>query len=253
MNKKNILIVGGSSGLGFELLIKYQKEGHNVFVITKDIKKLKKKLLNLKIFKNINYMQIDLQKKNKIKLIINKVLVYFKNKVDLVIHIAGGGLGIKSIDVDYNDLIKVLNLNILSLIEINKYLIPQMMKKKKGTIIHLSSIASYESVGSISYNISKSALNAYVKTMGRHLAEHNVVLTGIALGGFIAKDNAMYRFKNKNLSSYKNFIKKRLPRKKMGTTGEIIPLIDFLGSEFSGMMSGSIVLADGAESKFFQQ
>ena len=158
----------------------------------------------------------------------------------------------KSIQPKYKDLVKVLNLNILSLIEINKNLMPSMIKNKKGKIIHLSSIAAYEAVGSLAYNISKSALNSYVKTMGRYLAKYNVVLSGIALGGFISKNNAMYRLKNKNKKDYLKFINQRLPRKKMGTVDEILPLIDFLSSDKSGMMCGSVILADAAESKFIQ-
>ena len=248
---KNILIVGGSSGLGFELVKKYKKEQNNIYVLTKNIKQLKYNL-SLGNIKNINFSKINLQTINTIGPIIKKVLKKFNNKIDLVIHIAGGGLGVKSIQPKYKDLVKVLNLNILSLIEINKNLMPSMIKNKKGKIIHLSSIAAYEAVGSLAYNISKSALNSYVKTMGRYLAKYNVVLSGIALGGFISKNNAMYRLKNKNKKDYLKFINQRLPRKKMGTVDEILPLIDFLSSDKSGMMCGSVILADAAESKFIQ-
>ena len=37
----------------------------------------------------------------------------------------------------------------------------------------------------------------------------------------------------------------------MGKSEEIIPLINFLCSEFSGMMSGCIIPIDGAEGKFY--
>jgi 3-oxoacyl-[acyl-carrier protein] reductase len=104
-------------------------------------------------------------------------------------------------------------------------------------------------VGSLGYNIAKASLHAYVKTLGRDLAKNNIVLSGIAPGGFISKDNAMDRLKNKNIKAYKNFIKERLPRGKMGKTSEIIPLIKFLCSENSGMMSGCLIPIDGGESK----
>ena len=42
MIKKNILIVGGSSGLGFELIREYNNQGHKVFLLTKNILNLKK-------------------------------------------------------------------------------------------------------------------------------------------------------------------------------------------------------------------
>ena len=168
-----------------------------------------------------------------------------------MIHVSGGGLGVKEVDPQYEKLIKVMNLNILSLIEINKLIIPLMKKKRNGVIVHISSIAAFEAVGSLSYNLSKAALNSYVRTMGRYLAKYNIVLTGIAPGGFIVQDNAMYRLKKKNIKVYKDFIKNRIPRGKMGKSEEIIPLINFLCSEFSGMMSGCIIPIDGAEGKFY--
>ena len=251
MTKKNILIVGGSSGLGFELIKEYNYQGHKVFLLTKNIKNLKKNLKTSKINKNFYYSYVDLTSIKDIKKQIQKVKKYFKNTIHNVIHISGGGLGIKEIDPKYEKLIKVMNLNILSLIEINKLIIPLMIKKKRGVIVHLSSIAAFEAVGSLSYNLSKAALNSYIRTMGRYLAKYNVVLTGIAPGGFIAQDNAMYRLKNKNINIYKDFIKYRIPRGKMGKTKEIIPLINFLCSEVSGMMSGCIIPIDGGEGKFY--
>ena len=38
----------------------------------------------------------------------------------------------------------------------------------------------------------------------------------------------------------------------MGITSEIVPLINFLSSDMSGMMSGCIVPIDGGEGKFYQ-
>ena len=140
---QNILIVGGSSGLGFELVKRNIKEQNNIYVLTKDIKRFKKNLY-LKNIKNINFSKIDLQKINKIEPLIKKILKNFKNKIDLVIHVAGGCLGVYYIKTKHSDLITVLNLNILSLIVINNFLIPSMIKNKNGNIIHLSSIAAYE-------------------------------------------------------------------------------------------------------------
>ena len=42
MNNKNILLVGGSSGLGFELFKKNIINGNKMFIITNNVKRLKK-------------------------------------------------------------------------------------------------------------------------------------------------------------------------------------------------------------------
>ena len=122
---------------------------------------------------------------------------------------------------------------------------------KKGNIIHVGSIASYESVGSVGYNSAKATITAYVKTLGRELSKKNIIMTGILPGGFIAPENAMHRLKKNNKKAFNDFIKNRLPRKKMGNTNEIMPIIEFLASKNAGMMSGCLIPMDGGEGKSY--
>ena len=251
MKNKNIIITGASKGLGHDLAISLSKENNKLFLISRDIKKLNQ-LKNKCTFKSKHkvYSANFLFPEETLN-ISKEINFFFKNKIDAIIHCAGGGLGLKQNNLNNSDLLKLLNLNILSSIELNRLVLPSMLKRKSGKIIHVGSIASNEAVGSLGYNIAKASLNAYVKTLGRDLARKNIVVTGIAPGGFITRDNAMDRLRIKNNIAYKNFIKERLPRKKMGLTSEIIPLIKFLCSENSGMMSGCLVPIDGGESKSY--
>ena len=124
-------------------------------------------------------------------------------------------------------------------------------KSKHLKLVHVGSIASYEAVGSVGYNTSKSALSAYVRSLGRELYSKNVVVTGIMPGGFVAPNNAMHRLKNKNLKVYNRFIRDRLPRKKMGTVDEILPMLLFLCSDLSSMMGGCMIPIDAGEGKSY--
>ncbi len=131
-----------------------------------------------------------------------------------------------------------------------------MLKAKKKNhelkLVHVGSIASNEAVGSVGYNVAKSALSTYVRSLGREMYKYNVIATGILPGGFIASDNAMARFKKRNIKDYKKFIKTRLPRKMMGQVNEILPMLLFLCSKHSAMMGGCLVPIDAAEGKAYQ-
>ncbi len=251
MKNKNILITGASKGLGYDLAISLSKDNNKLILISRDIKKLNKLKQRCNNSSKHKVLSTDLLFPDKILAVSKEIKFFFKDKIDIIIHCAGGGLGLKQSNLSNSDLLKLLNLNILSSIEINRLLLPSMLKRKNGKIIHIGSIASIEAVGSLGYNIAKASLNAYVKTLGRELASKKIVVTGIAPGGFISKDNAMDRLKIKNSKAYNVFIKERLPRKKMGQTKEIIPLIKFLCSENSGMMSGCLIPIDGGESKSY--
>ena len=126
-----------------------------------------------------------------------------------------------------------------------------MKGKRSGNLVHVGSIASSEGVGSVGYNTVKAGLAAYVRTLGRELAPHNIVATGILPGGFTAPSNAMERLKAKNPEAYEQFISERLPRGYMGEAKEIIPLLILLCSEDASMMAGCLVPIDAGEGRAY--
>jgi 3-oxoacyl-[acyl-carrier protein] reductase len=126
-----------------------------------------------------------------------------------------------------------------------------MQARRKGNIVHVCSIASGEAVGSVGYNTVKSALAAYVWSLGRELAPFGVVVTGISPGGFSAPDNAMERLRKANPSAWLDFVKNRLPRGVMGQAEELIPLLKFLCSDEASMMGGCVVPIDAGEGHYY--
>ena len=65
-------------------------------------------------------------------------------------------------------------------------------------------------------------------------------------------DHWNYNFNSDDYKkAYNDFIKNRLPRKKMGNTDEIMPMIEFLASRSAGMMCGCLIPMDGAEGKSY--
>jgi len=78
-----------------------------------------------------------------------------------------------------------------------------------------------------------------------------VIVTGLLPGAFEAKDNAFERLKKRNYKAYKNFIKKKLPRKKIGKAEEFLPLINLLCSSEGEILAGSSISADACESRAY--
>lgn len=167
--------------------------------------------------------------------------------VDVVLHVAGGGLGLREPLITAPDLQLLFQLNVAAAAEINRLLAPKMTAAGRGNLVHVGSIASQEAVASVGYNTVKAALAAYVRSLGRQLAASGVIVTGILPGAFHAPQNAMDRLKANKLEIYQDFIKERLPRGKMGEAEELLPLIMFLCTAAAGMMSGCMVPIDAGE------
>ena len=248
---KRIIVTGASRGLGAMVCKALAIRGAKIAMLSrskKDMDNLKKKLKNPSDHISV---KIDLLKNSDIKLAISKAKNFLK-QIDIVLHIAGGGLGLKETLINNTDLKTLFQINLGAAAEINRLVVRDKSKSQKLKLIHVGSIASNEAVASVGYNVAKSALSTYVRSLGRELYKNKVVVTGILPGGFIAPDNAMERFKKKNIKGYKKFIKTRLPRNKMGNVNEILPILLFLCSKHSSMMGGCLVPIDAGEGKAYQ-
>ena len=259
---KKILITGASCGLGAVAAHAFAKEGAELTLISREINSLE----------NVRYKLDSPLKHRSIALDFGKIREWYPalneatanspqtgmvgtmgyfGDLDIVIHCAGGGLGLKGPYIPAQAFYDLFMLNLGGAAELNRLIIPAMQVKGKGTIIHVCSIASGEAVGSVGYNTCKAALGAYVRSLGRELAPFGVVVTGISPGGFRGPFNAMERLQETHPEAYQEFIQKRLPRGKMGEAEELLPLLKFLCSEGASMMGGCLVPVDAGEGHYY--
>ena len=248
---KRIIVTGASRGLGAKTCEVLAAKGAKIVMLSRSIKDMNILKRKLKNSKNHDCIQVDFLKEDQIEIAIDKAHKFLK-QIDIVLHIAGGGYGLKDPLIKNQDINKLLQINLLAAIEINRIVVSNKKKNKNLKLVHVGSIASYEAAGSVGYNTVKSALATYVRSLGRELYSNNVIVTGILPGGFIAPGNAMQRFKSSNLEEYNKFIKNRLPRKFMGHMNEIIPMLLFLCSKHASMMGGCLVPIDAGEGKSYQ-
>ena len=248
---KRVIVTGASRGLGAVACEALAQRGAKIAMLSRSKKEMNNLKSRLKNPSNHISIKVDLLKNNGIKLAIKKAKKFLK-QIDIVLHIVGGGFGLKETLINNEDLKTLLQVNLGAAAEINRLIVSSKTKNQSLKLVHVGSIASNEAVASIGYNVAKSALSTYVKSLGRELYKNKVVVTGILPGGFIAPGNAMERLKKKNLKGYKKFIKTRLPRGIMADVNEILPMLLFLCSKHSSMMGGCLVPMDAGEGKAYQ-
>lgn len=248
---KKVLITGASKGLGLVCAKAFAKEGAQLVLTARsedELESLKKSLTNAK--KHLTFAA-DLTQKGAVKKLIDKSKDFF-GEFDVILHVAGGGLGLRDPLLSPEDFEKLYKVNVGIAAEINHYVIPEMVKKGKGNVVHIGSLASVEAGGSVGYSTAKAVLAAYVKTLGRELANTGVIVTGILPGAFLAPGNSFERLKKNNPDAYEKYLS-QLPRKKFGSAEEIVPLLLFLCSSEAAMMAGCLVPIDGGQgTSYFQ-
>ena len=192
----------------------------------------------------------DLMVRENIEALVDKGLEH-TGGFDVVLHVLGGGYGFREALLTWDQLETLHKVNVGVAAEINRLVVPDMVKQKQGKVIHVCSIASQEATGSVGYNTVKASLAAYVRSLGRELAATGVIVTGILPGAFYAPGNSWRRLEENKPEVVKEFIEKNLPRKKIADADEVLPLIFFLASESASMMSGCCVPIDAGEGKSY--
>ena len=236
-DKKKVLIVGGSSGLGIHLTEMYLKNNFDVSIISRT----KNKNLSTKV----KQFRCDVTKINQLK----KILIKFKkNKLffNLIVHNVGGSQKVFNYKEDSNSYNRVWNSNLGYAVEINNFFIPYMIKKKWGRIVHISSSAAYNYEAPVAYSSAKSALNTYVSSLSRRLIKNKIVMSCVCPGPIELPGRYMTIAQNKKNKFWKEYKKKHLPIGRLARPNEITSVVFFLTSELASYCSGAIWNVDGS-------
>ena len=224
---KNILITGASRGIGKSIANEFYKLGGNILG-TSATKSLKKKRFEL--------IKVDFFKKEELE----NFCEYLKNKkIDILINNAGINK-ISSIDkININDVRNILYINLEIPTLISSIVSKNMIKKKVGKIINISSIFGLVSKEKrSSYSSSKFGILGLTKSSALDLASYNILVNSIS-PGFI--DTELTR-KILKLSGMKK-MSKSIPVKRLGK--EIAYLSMFLASNYNTYITGQNIVIDG--------
>ena len=151
LKNKKILITGASRGLG-EICARALADQDAILVLMARSKdKLEQINNSLKHPEKHSIIGVDLTDTEALHQAVNQTVKFLKD-VDVVLHIAGGGLGLRDPLLSSEEFFKLFNLNIAAAVEINKLIVPKMIQRKSGNLVHVCSIASSEATGSVGYN-----------------------------------------------------------------------------------------------------
>ena len=248
---KTAFITGGANGIGEEISEKLASEGVNILITTRDRNNLiilKKKLSRYSV--KVDGVVLDFLKKGYVL----KIQKFFKKKqIDILINNAGHNLNVTDPYCARKEWNRVLELNFFNTVEICNLVIPEMKKNGWGRIVNITSCAGLENMGPITYGVSKAALTAYTRTMGRILATetNNVVMTAIFPGVVLTKGGHWDKVIKKNPLRAKKYLKERAPLGRFGKPNEIAPVVAFYCSELASFSQGAIIPVDAGQSRHY--
>ena len=171
LKDKNIIITGGSLGIGKETARFLIEKGANVLVTGRS----EERLLKVKSYTGAKHIIFDMADLDHISEKAKECLSILDDRVDVLINNAGTGVRRSIEEVTIEDFLEVYNVNVFGLSLLTKEIVPVMKRQKKGTIINIGSTASLRGYknGSI-YSSSKFAVRSLTQCWQAELRPYNI-------------------------------------------------------------------------------
>ena len=177
---EKILITGSGSGLGAELAYEYAKKNTYIILVGRNENKLKEVKENIiKNGGNADYIKCDISDINSVKNL-SETIANKYGKIDYLINNAGVGYFAPFVKQDFDEMDKMININIKGTIIITKYLLPYI----KHRIINIISTAGLKGKPNEAvYVASKFAIRGFTESLQKEYEKSDLKITSVYVGG----------------------------------------------------------------------
>ena len=234
---KNVIITGGSRGIGRGIAEKFAEQGANIAFTC-----IKMSDSSIELAKNLEKIGVkakayesDAADFDAATKLAEDVLNDF-GSIDVLVNNAGitkDNLLMRMSEEDFNDVMKI---NMNSVFNNTKAVLRQMLKQRSGSIINLSSVVGVKgNAGQSNYSSSKAGIIGFTKSVALELGSRNIRCNAIA-PGFIETEMTK-ALSNDQVNDWAESI----PLKRTGQVEDIANTSLFLASDMSSYITGQVI------------
>jgi len=232
---KQVLVVGGSSGIGNGIAQAFRAHGAGVAVCGTRANAADYAAEEGSHLDGLDYSQLDVSDAGAIE----KFQPSFE-RLDVLV-LAQGAVIYRRGEFQMAGFRKVLEVNLMSVMACATRF-HALLRASKGSLIIVSSTAAYHSTkGNPAYNASKTGALGLTRTLGQAWAEDGIRVNGIAPG---LVDTKMTKVTTANPKRLEGAIE-RIPLKRLGTPADMAGAALFLASKLSSYIVGQTLVVDG--------
>jgi 3-oxoacyl-[acyl-carrier protein] reductase len=232
---KQVLVIGGSSGIGNGIAQAFRTKGGRVLVCGTRAGAADYSAEQGSDLEGLDYAQLDISDAQAIE--------NFQPSFDRldVLVLAQGAVIYRRGEFEMEGFRKVLEVNLISLMACAMKFQP-MLKAAKGSLIVVSSTAAYHATkGNPAYNASKTGAVGLTRTLAQAWAEDGIRVNGIAPG---LVDTKMTKVTTANPKRLEGALEK-IPLKRLGTPADMAGAALFLASPLASYIAGHTLVVDG--------
>jgi uncharacterized protein len=184
VGKRWALVTGGSKGIGLELSKLFAKAGYNLVVVARHEKALEevKNELEGNYGVKVLTISIDLSIPDSSKKIYNK-LQKEKIQIGILVNNAGFGNYGPFARTDWETEEREMQLNMISLVQLTKLIMPQMLAKGDGKIMNVASTAAFQPGPFMAiYYATKAFVLSFSEALAEELEGTGIMVTALCPG-----------------------------------------------------------------------
>jgi len=137
----------------------------------------------------------------------------------------------------------VINVNLKSMFNMSKFVVPHMIKAREGRIVNMSSVAGiYGNAGQTNYASSKAGIIGFTKSLAKEIGSRGITVNAVAPG--VLSAGMTETLKESALEE----IKSRIALKALGSPQDVADAVEFLISGKAKYITGHVLSVDGGMS-----
>ena len=236
------LVTGGSRGLGKSMARAYAEHGASLMICSRNEQELTAAAREIGDGLNVRveWMTADLAKRSEAQRVADETIQRL-GRVDVLVNNAGGNLPQRVDQITDEAWDQIIELNLSGIMRLTRAVLPQMMERKWGRVIHISSVLGLGGkLGRNVYSATKSALVGMARSSALDLGPYGVTVNCIAPGPFLT-ELPLGLLNDEQKQEFTN----RTALKRWGKPEEIAGVALLLGTEAGSYVTGTTVLVDG--------
>ena len=237
---KNILITGGSRGIGAAIAKALASKDYRVIINYNKSEKEAKEVLNYIKDRTVGYMvKADISKPEEVDAMFSEIECMV-GPVDILVNNAGIAMYGLFQDASLEEIENLFKVNVGGLLNVTKRALPGMISMKSGKILNVSSIWGIVGASNEShYAATKAAIISYTKSLANELSYSGISVNCIAPGAILTEmctDLGTCTLEE---------VRHDIPFGRLGTVEEVANLAKFIVSDENSYMTGQVISQNG--------
>ena len=244
------MIAAGSKGLGKACAKALMQEGVKVSICARNQEELKQTASELSELGEIITFVADVSSLQQIEAW-HKDTVSKLGAVDILVTNTGGPAVSKFMSLTDEQWHSGVESTLMNVVRLSRLVIPGMLQKKWGKIIHLTSLVAKQPREELTISSTlRAGISGLTKTMANEFGAHGITVNSI-LTGHIMTDRQLHlaeiKCKERGITREQYFEEQsaQIPMKRIGEPREVGEVVAFLASERASYLTGVSLQIDG--------